>query len=72
MRTLIITRIAMKIKPQIYVDNLTAQGEIAFTVTQFRQKLDLNYNTAINALDRLRKKQEIVSYGQIYSALWRH
>lgn len=51
----------MKPSPQTYIDHLTAQGEIAFTVTQFRQKLDLNYNAAINALDRLRKKQEIVS-----------
>lgn len=51
----------MKSSPQTYIDDLTAQGEIAFTVTQFRQKLDLNYNTAINALNRLLKKQEIVS-----------
>lgn len=51
----------MKLKTQTYIDNLTAQGEIAFTASQFIQQLNLNYNAAINALDRLRKKQEITS-----------
>jgi len=56
----------MRLKPQTYIDSLTARGEIALTATQFRQALGLSYSAALNALSRLCKKKEIVSPSKGY------
>lgn len=56
----------MDINAKAYIDQLTARGELSFTVEKMRAALDITTKSAERAISRLRKKSEIVSIARGY------
>lgn len=53
-------------KIEQYIDQLTANGEISFTVAQVMKALTLTHNAALIALNRLKKQSKIASPSKGY------
>lgn len=56
----------MASKTDKYIDKLTANGEISFTVEDFCCALEVNRNAGLSALDRLKKQNKVVSPSRGY------
>ena len=56
----------MAAKTDKYIDSLTANGEISFTLENFCHGLGVNRNAGLTALDRLKKQKKVVSPGKGY------
>lgn len=56
----------MTSKTYRYIDELTANGEISFTIEGFCHALDVNRNAGLSALDRLKKQNKVVSPSKGY------
>ena len=56
----------MTVKADQYIDNLTASGEISFTLENFCRELGVNQDVAFSAIRRLKKQLKIVSPSKGY------
>ena len=56
----------MPAKTVQYIDSLTANGEISFTVEKFCHALGISHSAALTALGRLKRQKEIVSPSKGY------
>jgi len=56
----------MAAKTDRYIDSLTANGEISFTIEAFCRALKINRNAGLSALSRLKKQGKVVSPSRGY------
>lgn len=56
----------MAAKTDRYIDSLTANGEISFTVEDFCRALEVNRSAGLTALGRLKKQSKVVSPSKGY------
>lgn len=59
-------RLDMAAKTDRYIDSLTANGEISFTLENFCRALEINRSAGLTALGRLKKQRKVVSPSRGY------